>query len=152
MTVLGLDFSIGALWWLAAALLLVIAELLAPGFFLIFLGIAAAATGVVTLAAPGLPVVVQALVFAALTAAIYTVGRRWYRGSDKSSADPLLNDRTARLIGSVVVAVEPVDATRGRVKVGDGVWSARGVPAAVGDRLRVTASDGAVLIVARVDS
>ena len=35
MILFGIDFSIGALW-LAAALVLAILELLAPGFFLIF--------------------------------------------------------------------------------------------------------------------
>lgn len=144
MTVLGLDFSTGALW-LAAALVLVIAELLAPGFFLIFLGIAAAATGVVALAAPGLPVVVQALIFAALTAAIYAVGRRWYRGSDKSSADPLLNDRAARLVGRRVEVCDAIVDGNGRVKVGDGAWNAVGPDMPAGTSVRIVGASGSVL-------
>lgn len=144
MTVLGLDFSTGALW-LAAALVLVIAELLAPGFFLIFLGIAAAAAGVVALAAPGLPVVVQALIFAALTAAIYAVGRHWYRGIDKSSADPLLNDRAARMVGRRVEVCDAIVDGNGRVKVGDGAWNAVGPDMPAGTSVRIVGASGSVL-------
>jgi membrane protein implicated in regulation of membrane protease activity len=36
------------------------------------------------------------------------------------------------------------------VKVGDGVWSAKGADAAVGDRLRVIGAEGVVLVVERV--
>ena len=66
------------------------------------------------------------------------------------SNDPALNDRAARMIGEIVTAVEPIDASHGRVKVGDGVWSARGATAAIGDRVRVVGLDGGVLIVEAV--
>ena len=144
MTVLGIDFSVGALW-LAAALLLVIAELLAPGFFLIFIGIAAAATGVLVLLAPGLPVIGQAVIFAGLTAATVAFGRRWYRGLDKSSADPLLNDRAARLIGRRVEVCDAIVDGTGRVKVGDGAWNAAGPDAPAGTSVRIVGANGSVL-------
>ncbi|KEY97856.1 membrane protein, partial [Sphingomonas sp. BHC-A] len=63
------------------------------------------------------------------------------------SQDPLLNDRAARLVGEVVTVVEPIDNGRGRVKVGDGVWSCRGPDAPVGARVRVTGAEGSVLTV-----
>ena len=144
MMLFGLEWSAGALW-LAAALALVIAELLVPGFFLIFLGAAAAVTGVVVLVAPGLPIVLQALVFAGVTAGAVAVGWRWYRGSDRTSADPLLNDRAARLIGKRVEVCEAIVAGEGRVRVGDGAWSATGPDAAVGASVRIVGADGSVL-------
>jgi membrane protein implicated in regulation of membrane protease activity len=47
-----------------------------------------------------------------------------------------------RLLGRVVVVVEAVDAHSGRVRVGDGEWSARGGPAAVGERVRIVDVEG----------
>jgi membrane protein implicated in regulation of membrane protease activity len=40
-----------------------------------------------------------------------------------------------------------VDEHNGRVRVGDGEWSARGGPAVAGDRVRITDVDGNCLIV-----
>ncbi|HTI31019.1 MAG TPA: NfeD family protein [Sphingomonas sp.] len=135
-----------AWWWLIVAALLAGAEIVAPGFFLIWLGGAAAITGIATLLL-GLPDAAQFIVFALSAVALVLTARKWFRYTDMPSADPLLNERTARLVGQVVVVVDPIDETGGRVRVGDGVWSARGVHAAVGERVRVSGADGNVLTV-----
>jgi inner membrane protein len=135
--------------WLIAAAVLGIAELVVPGVYLIWIGLAALITGLATLLLP-LPVVAQFALFAVTAFAAVYAGRRYLLNNPIVSDDPKLNDRGARLVGSIVTAVEPVDSAHGRVKVGDSVWSARGADAAVGDRLRVTGSDGSVLFVERV--
>jgi inner membrane protein len=134
--------------WLIVAAVLGIAELIVPGVYLIWIGLAALVTGVATLLLP-LPVAAQFLLFAAMAFAAVYAGRRYLSNNPIVSDDPKLNDRGARLVGSIVTAVEPVDSAHGRVKVGDSVWSARGADAAIGDRLRVTGSDGSVLFVER---
>src|SRR5438552_2289562 len=104
--------------WLVFAALLGIAEVMIPGVFLIWIAIAAAITGLAALALPiGLPL--QLLIFAALSIAAVWAGRRWYVDHPVASTDPLLNDRTARLIGHTVTVVEPIVGGEGRVKVGD---------------------------------
>lgn len=134
------------LWWLILGIALAIMEIVAPGFYLAWVGLAAILTAGAT-AAFGLNFVAQAIVFAVLAVATIYASREYFQTKPIVSDDPLLNDRTARLVGAVVVAVEPVDASHGRVKVGDSVWSAKGVTAAVGDKLRVTSVDGGVLVV-----
>jgi membrane protein implicated in regulation of membrane protease activity len=130
--------------WLVFAALLGMAEVVMPGVFLIWIAIAAALTGLVALAVPiGLPL--QLLLFAALSLIAVWGGRRWYADHPVASTDPLLNDRTARLIGQIVTVVEPISGGEGRVKVGDSVWTARGADAAAGVRVRVTGAEGAVL-------
>jgi membrane protein implicated in regulation of membrane protease activity len=74
-------------------------------------------------------------------------GRKVYANRDVNSSDPLLNDRSARLVGKVVTVVNAVDDHDGRVRVGDSEWSARGGPAAAGERVRVTGVDGNCLLV-----
>lgn len=144
MTAFGIAWSIGALW-LAAALLLVITEMVVPGFFLIFLGVGAAVIGVITLLVPDVPILLQAVIFAVVTAAAVAIGRRWYQGSDRPSADPLLNDRAARLIGKRVEVCDAIVDGEGRVKVGDGAWSATGPDAGVGATVRIVGASGSVL-------
>ena len=140
-------FGIDPPWlWLIGGVLLGIAEMVLPGVYLMWIGGAAVLTGVVALLLP-IGMTAQFAIFAVTTIAAIYIGRRYLNQNPIASADPMLNDKGARLVGSIVVAVEPVDALSGRVNVGDGVWSARGAEAAVGDRLRVTAADGAVLVV-----
>ncbi|MBA4755231.1 MAG: NfeD family protein [Sphingobium sp.] len=130
--------------WLVFAALLGIAEVMIPGVFLIWIAIAAAITGLAALALPiGLPL--QLLIFAALSIAAVWAGRRWYVDHPVASTDPLLNDRTARLIGQTVTVVEPIVGGEGRVKVGDSVWTALGPDADAGARVRVIAAEGTAL-------
>jgi membrane protein implicated in regulation of membrane protease activity len=130
--------------WLVFAALLGIAEVLMPGVFLIWIAIAAGITGLVALALPiSLPF--QLLLFAALSLLAVWAGRRWYVDNPVASSDPLLNDRSARLIGQNVTVVEAIAAGEGRVKVGDSVWSATGPDTPAGTRMRVVGVDGTVL-------
>jgi membrane protein implicated in regulation of membrane protease activity len=139
MTGLHLDSS----WlWLIGGVVLLIAELIAPGFFLMFIGAAGIATGLLSLLLP-IGLALQLALFAVLAVAIVRIGgRRAYSFKYEHSSDPFLNNRVARLLGQVVVVVEAVDANQGRVRVGDSVWSARGGPAAVGERVRIVDIEG----------
>lgn len=133
------------LLWLIAAVALGIAELVVPGVFLVFLAAAAAIMGALALLFPDLPLAGQLLGFAGWSAVAVLIGRRWYQDFPVQSADPLLNDRVARLVGEVVTVVEPVSDQGGRVRVGDGEWPARGPDAPAGTRVRITGATGATL-------
>lgn len=130
--------------WLVFAALLGMAEVLIPGVFLIWVALAAAVTGLIALVLP-VSVPVQLLIFALLCLASVWGGRRWYAANPVASQDPMLNDRTARLVGEIVTVVEPIDNGRGRVKVGDSVWSCRGPDAPAGTRVRVVGAEASVL-------
>jgi membrane protein implicated in regulation of membrane protease activity len=132
--------------WLIGGVLLLIAEIVAPGFFLVFIGAAAVAAGLFTLLF-GLGTAPQLALFALYALLAVMAGRRFYANRNASSADPLLNDRAGRLVGKVVTVVAAVDEHDGRVRVGDSEWSARGGPAAVGTRVRITGVEGNCLTV-----
>jgi membrane protein implicated in regulation of membrane protease activity len=128
--------------WLIGGIVMLIAEVIAPGFFLMFIGAAAVATGLLALLLP-VGVALQLALFAVLAVLFVRVGgRRAYASKYDFSTDPLLNDRAGRLLGKVVTVVQAVDDHGGRVKVGDGEWSARGGPAAPGDRVRIVDIEG----------
>ena len=132
--------------WLIGGVLLLILEVIAPGFFLVFIGAAAMATGLFTVMF-GLGTASQLALFALYAVIAVLVGRRFYANRTSDSTDPLLNDRAGRLVGKVVTVVEAVDEHSGRVRVGDSEWSARGGPAAPGERVRITGIDGNCLTV-----
>ena len=134
-------------WWLLAAALLGILEIFVPGIFLIWMAAAAGITGIVAALLP-LPLPFQLALFGLLALAAVYSGRRYYERNPVGSADPLLNDRTARLVGQNVVVVTAIENGEGRVKVGDSVWGARGPDAPAGSRMVVTGADGACLKVA----
>jgi len=127
--------------WLIGGLLLLIAELVAPGVFLLFIGVAAMITGVFVLLF-GLGLAPSLALFALYTALAVMIGRKVYGNRAVDSPDPLLNDRSARLVGRTVTAVSVIDSGGGRVRVGDSEWSARGGPAQPGEQVRVIGVDG----------
>jgi len=128
--------------WLIGGVLLLIAELIAPGFFLVFIGGAALATGVIAMLLP-LSLPLQLAIFAVLAYLSARIGgRRAYAMKFDYSPDPFLNDRAKRLLGRVVVATQPIDSNGGRVRVGDSEWSARGGPAQPGERVRIVDIEG----------
>ena len=142
------DIEPGWLWTIGGVLLL-IAEVLAPGFFLLFIGAAAIATGAFTLLFD-LSLAPQLALFALYTALAVMLGKRFYGQPDTADQNIKLNDPGKRLIGKSVVVVDPVDEHGGRVKVGDSEWTARGGPAAAGERVVVTGVDGNCLTVETV--
>lgn len=130
-----------ALLWMIGGIVLLAAEILAPGFFLVFIGAAAIATGLFTLLFTlGLPA--QLALFALYALLAVMAGRRFYSNAAADVGDPFLNDLSARMVGRVVTVVEPVDPNGGRVRVGDSEWTARGGPAAAGEKVRVTGVEG----------
>ena len=132
--------------WLIIAVVLGAAELLLPGVFLIWVATAAAVTGLVTLGV-GLPVAGQFLLFAGLSLATTWGGRKAYQRNPVLSADPLLNDRVARLVGETVELTTPLIHGSGRARVGDSEWNVRGPDAPLGAHMRVLGIEDGSLVV-----
>ena len=133
--------------WLALGVLLAAAEIVAPGFFLIWIGSAAIVTGLLAWMLPIDSIPVQFGIFAVLSfVALYTT-RRWLKANPITTTDPHLNQRASRLVGEVLTVTQAIEDGRGRAKVGDGEWPVRGPDAAEGTKVRVVNADGGVLVV-----
>ena len=142
---MGFDLEAGWIWAIGGILLL-IAEIIAPGFFLVFVGAAAIATGLFTILFD-LGLAPQLVLFALYSALAVMIGKRWYGEPHDGDQRHAINEPAKRLVGKAVTAVSDIDEHGGRVRLGDGEWNARGGPAASGDRLTVTGVDGSCLIV-----
>ncbi|TWJ09247.1 NfeD family protein [Altererythrobacter ishigakiensis] len=132
--------------WIALGLILAALEMLVPGVYLIWLAVAAILTGILTL---GLDLMLpaQVIVFVSLSLITAFSARRFLRDSPIESSDPLLNRRGSRLIGESAIVTQSIDGGSGRVKYGDSEWIARGPDVGEGERVRITGSDGAILLV-----
>ncbi|MBW9065191.1 NfeD family protein [Rhizobium herbae] len=135
-------------WW-ALGLVLLAAEVVAPGMFLVWIGIAAILTGAVSLLlweASFWVWQVQLVFFALLAVLAVFVGRRLIARSDASD-EPLLNQRGARLIGRTAVLEKPITEGRGRIRLDDTTWTVSGPDLPAGARVKVTGSSGGRLTV-----
>ena len=130
-------------WWIIATALIV-AELLMPGIYLMWLGIAAAVTGLIAFLT-GFGWQGQVLVFALLSVASAFLGRVVYKRSTGPTDPPTLNRRAEQYVGRVFTLDQPIVNGAGRLRVADSTWKIVGPDAPVGRRVRVTAADGVVL-------
>ena len=131
--------------WAVLALLLIAAETLAPGAFLLWMGLAAAAVFLGVLLVPGIPVLAQAAAFVVLSFVAIQVYRKWFRKAARQSDQPLLNRRAAQAIGRVAVLDQAIDRGRGRIRLDDAFWTVEGPDLPAGTPVRVIAVDGMVL-------
>lgn len=134
------------LWWLLA-LLLIALEVALPGYFLLWIGIGAAATGVLAWLLPGMSLLAQAIAFAVLAALAcavyaYVVRPRLRRGD---AASEQLNRRGAQMVGQRYVLIEPIVNGRGKARVGDGAWLVNGPDMPLGAVVEVVNVDGNTL-------
>jgi membrane protein implicated in regulation of membrane protease activity len=144
--VVGWIAGLGPWAWIILGLALVGLELIAPGIFLIWLGMAAIATGL-TDALLGLSWQAATLLFAALSVAAVLIGRLISQATPQDDAAGPLNRRGEALIGRVFTLEEPIHGGEGRVRVGDSSWRVTGPDAPAGSAVRVERVDGATLVV-----
>ena len=131
-------------WWVLAVLLMLI-EVLAPGTFFLWLGLAAGLVGLLLVILPDLGWQLQVLIFAVLAVLSVLAGRAWLKRHPIETADTGLNRRADALIGQIYVLAEAIHTGRGAVKVGDTVWRAEGPDLPKGARVRIVAVNGTTL-------
>lgn len=133
--------------WAILGLVLIAGETLAPGVFLIWLGVAALATsGLVGLF--GLGWQAAGIAFAILAVICVAAGRMLTRRSaEEPDAATGLNDRGRQLIGKVYRLDATMIGGEGRIRVGDSSWRITGPELLAGSDVRVVRVDGATLVV-----
>ena len=133
-------------WWIVGVLF-VIAEIFAPGFILLWLGVAAGAVGAILLAVPGMTWQGQMLIFAVLSVGSAVAWRIFPRRRLSESDRPTLNRRGTQYVGRVFTLDEGIIDGIGMLKVDDTRWKVRGEDLPPGTRVAVTAVRGTVLVV-----
>ena len=141
-------------WFILGAALLAI-EILTPGVYLLWLGIAAIITGLLSFLLANTGIwgwQVQVLVFLALSVICVLIGRRIFPASGSHDTDePLLNQRERQLVGLTATLEEPIREGRGRIRLGDTLWRVTGPDLPAGAQVRVADAAGGRLTVVAVE-
>ncbi|WP_315925374.1 NfeD family protein [Mesorhizobium sp. SP-1A] len=137
----NLVFELGPWNWMVLGLILLVLEILIPGVFMLWIGIAALLIGTLSLQlwdAGFWTWQVQVVAFLLLSLASAYVGTRIMRGRNGESDQPLLNRRGEQMIGRTATLAEPIREGRGRIQLGDTLWRVSGPDLPAGTRVRVT--------------
>lgn len=136
-------------WWVLGFGLM-IAEILLPGTFCLWLGASAFVTGVAAWVFPGLGWQAELVLFAVLS---FVTVFAWFRfrPAPKPEQDNGLNQRGRQYVGKVFELVDAIDNGFGKARVEDTVWRVAGPDLPAGRRVRVTAIEGATLRVEAAD-
>ena len=130
--------------WLILGLLLIGLETVAPGIFLIWLGIAALLTGLLDYGF-GLSWQAALVVFAGLSLLSVIAGRTLTR--HRPAAGDTLNRRGEALVGRLFLLDQAIASGEGRIRIDDTVWRVTGPNIPAGSQVRVARIDGATLVV-----
>ena len=139
--------TLGTWNWLIFGFILMALELLAPGVFLFWLGLAALLVGLLSFAInPSWQA--QLLMFAVFAAAAVPAWRYFAKSaSSHSVSNPFLNKRTEALVGREFTLEKPIVSGNGTVKIDDTVWRLAGPDLPGGSRVKVVRADAAMLVV-----
>lgn len=134
--------------WMVLGFALLVLEIIVPGFFLIWIAVAALITGALSLLFwdAGFWVwQVQILVFLVLALVAAYLGNKFMGGNNDKTDQPLLNRRGEQMIGRIATLTEPITDGRGRVRIGDTMWRVSGPDLPIGAKVRVKAATEADL-------
>ncbi|HEJ7054755.1 MULTISPECIES: NfeD family protein [Serratia] len=139
------------LWfWLSLGGVLLAAEMLGAGGYLLWSGVAALLVGVLIWLLPPLSWAWQGMIFAVLTVVVAYLWWYWLRRRPAAASgdSPVLNQRNRQLIGTRATLTEPMHNGMGRINIGDSSWRAQAaedLPA--GTEVEVVAVEGVTLVI-----
>ena len=131
-------------WWLLGVVLMAI-EAIVPGFFFLWMGVAALLVGLLLTLLP-MAWTWQVMLFAVLSVGSIVAWRLRLRRHPTQTQDSLLNRRGHQYVGRVFTLDAPVVNGYGKIRVDDSTWKVvvnQDCPA--GARLRIVGADGVIL-------
>jgi membrane protein implicated in regulation of membrane protease activity len=137
-------------WWVLALAFLVV-EMLAPGFFFLWMSAAALVNGIMVWLLPTLSTDVQIAVFSMLSITAIIVWKYFVKKTLIQSDQPLLNKRGAQYIGRTFNLYEAIENGQGKIKVDDSIWKVHGKDCDIHTKVKVTAVRGTVFDVEKTE-
>jgi membrane protein implicated in regulation of membrane protease activity len=137
-------FTLGYWDWFIAAAVLLLLEVVAPGTFMLWLGLSALLVGLISLGIDW-SWQYQFLAFAVFAMAAIPLWRRVGARARMPTDQPFLNRRTDAFIGRVFTLEKPIVGGNGTIGIGDTVWRISGPDCPSGSRVKVAAVDGSTL-------
>jgi membrane protein implicated in regulation of membrane protease activity len=138
--------SLGSWNWFILAALLLLAEVIAPGVFMLWFGFAAILVGAISFAIDW-SWQAQLIAFAAFAIAALPAWRHFARKVEKPNDSPFLNRRADGYVGRVFTLDAPIVGGFGTIRIDDTVWRVSGPDCPAGSRVKIARADGANLLV-----
>lgn len=122
-------------WWIFAIILLIL-EVLVPGTVFLWMAVAAAVIGLLVFLMPALSIPLAWTLFALLSVASLL---GWLRMRKQRPSEPpvALNKRGLEYVGRVFTLSEPIVNGRGKLKIGDTLWTLEGDDCIAGSRVEI---------------
>ena len=136
--------TLGVWDWLIVGGVLLVMEVLAPGVFMLWLGLAALLVGVVSLVVDW-PWQAQFIAFAVFAIAAIPIWRQLAKQVGMPTDEPFLNRRAEAFVGRVFTLGKPIVDGSGTIGIDDTVWRITGPDTPAGSKVKVTRVDGAAL-------
>lgn len=129
--------ALGPYVWLIAGLVLATLEMLAPGVYLLWFGLAGVITGLilfmVTMGIAG-----EVITFALVALGMVAIGRQLTKNITGGEGEqPNLNLRGHSLIGRTATLTSPIENGFGRISIDDTIWRVTGPDFVAGKRVKV---------------
>jgi len=137
--------------WLIAAAVFFVLELIAPGAFMLWLGLSAMLVGIISFFVAW-PWQYQLVAFAVFALASIPLWRRFAGRVEKTGDQPFLNRRADAFVGREFTLEKPIVAGNGTVKIDDTIWRLSGTDMPAGSRVKVVRADAAMLVVEAVSA
>ncbi|MBL4602905.1 MAG: NfeD family protein [Emcibacteraceae bacterium] len=145
------NFEFTHWFWFILTLVLLGLEMAVPGVIFMWLAIASVIVGGLVFVDAAISWEIQFIIFSILGIISVYAGRTYLRKNPIISDDENLNDRGARYVGKKYTLERALVNGKGKIRIGDSLWLVRGdFESDVGTSVKVTGSDGVVLLVEQV--
>lgn len=134
-------------YWLIAAVVMIVIEMLLPAAYFLWMGISAFIVGLILYAVPDLHLLLQVIIFGVLSVVTVVMYKKHKRENPTVNDEPHLNRRGEQYVGRIFTLDEAIVNGVGKVKVDDTTWKVKGSDLPVGSKVRVMSVDGTVFIV-----
>jgi inner membrane protein len=130
--------------WLIAAVVMIIIEMILPAAYFLWMGISAFVVGLSIYVVPGMPVLIQVIIFGVLSVVCLVLYKRHKKSNPNVNDQPNLNRRGEQYVGRSFTLEEAIVNGVGKIKVDDSTWKVKGSDMPAGMKVRVMSVDGTV--------
>jgi len=131
-------------YWLVAAVVMIVIEMLLPAAYFLWMGISAFIVGLILFVVPDLHLLIQVIIFGVLSVVTLVLYKKHKKSNPTVNDEPNLNRRGEQYVGRTFTLEEAIVNGVGKVKVDDSIWKVRGLDMPVGMKVRVLSVDGTV--------
>ena len=131
-------------YWLIAAVIMIVIEMLLPAAYFLWMGISAFIVGLLLFAMPDIAPLIQVIIFGVLSVVTLVLYKKHKKANPTVNDEPNLNRRGEQYVGRIFTLDEPIVNGVGKVKVDDSTWKVKGSDMPTGSKVRVMSVDGTI--------